>query len=266
MRVNFEVAKLAFQANLAYKMNTLLTLVNQVFFLYYRIYIWRALYRGMGSAATRMGAISLRDMTTYSVVSAAQSVVIETEVLTRMDEKIRTGEVAMDLTKPLSLKMFLFSETIGNNAYKFIVELTPLVLMSLFLFGIEVPCWESLVIFAVSLVNGMIIYFLICYSLGLLGFWYLSVWQFKMLLGNLINVFAGSVIPLWFFPDFLAQLSLFLPFRFIYFVPLSIYLEKVDPAGAIWLVLEQIMWIGILLIVEKTLWRKGVKKIVVQGG
>ena len=89
MRVYIEFIKNAFQANLAYRMNVVLGLIIQLIVFFVQIYLWRALYEGIGRATTKMGVISLRDMITYTIISNGISIIIGTNVLMRLDEKIK---------------------------------------------------------------------------------------------------------------------------------------------------------------------------------
>ena len=266
MRVYVEFIKIAFQANIAYKMSVFLRLMTQLVILSVRVSLWRALFKGLGRTTTHMGTVSLRDMITYSIVSTGMSIIITTNVIRQVDGKIKTGEIAMDLIKPLKLKASLFCEAIGNNFVRFFVELIPLLTIGILVYGVNYPPWENFMIFLIALGNGMVILFSLSYLLGLAGFWYLSVWQFRMTLDILVLVLGGAQIPLWFFPEFLIQLSSFLPFKLIYFAPLAIYLEKVTTIDAVGLILQQFLWIGILLALEKLVWLKGVKKLIIQGG
>jgi len=117
-----------------------------------------------------------------------------------------------------------------------------------------------------SIINGLLIYFLISYLLGMLGFWYMTIWHFKRLLEDTIRVFAGALIPLWFFPQFLVTVSNYLPFKYIYFIPISIYLQKISLAEAQKAIALQFIWLVTLLALEHFVWQKAIKKLVIQGG
>jgi ABC-2 type transport system permease protein len=266
MRVYVEFVKNAFQANIAYRMSVLLRLMSQVVVLAVRVSLWQALFKEIGRTTTPMGVVSVRDMITYSIVSTGMSIIITTNVIRQMDGKIKTGEIAMDLIKPFNLKASLFCDALGTNAVRFFVELLPLLAMGIFIYGLSYPSWQNLILFLIALGNGMLISFSLYYLLGLAGFWYLSVWQFRMTLDILVLVLGGAQIPVWFFPESLIWLSSFMPFKLIYFAPLAIYLEKGTTVDAVGLILQQFLWMGILFALEEFIWSKGVKKLVIQGG
>ncbi|SCZ09511.1 ABC transporter permease [Alkaliphilus peptidifermentans] len=254
----------AFLSKVAYKFDAYLGVISQCVFLFIHISIWKALY--ISAEIVDVSSIDLKTMITYSVISAGISLFINNSVIGIMDQKIRTGEIAIDLLRPMNLKTTLFYRKMGDTCFVMIFQFLPVVMIFSFILRINYPSIEFLLYFFITLINGMIIYFLITYIIGLIGFWYLSVWHLSRLLQDLVRLLSGSFIPLWFFPDILSTISLYLPFRFIYFVPISIFLGKVDVLEIYIMIALQIMWILILTIIEKVLWFKGIEKLVIQGG
>ena len=266
MRVYLEFLKNAFQSNLAYKMNVFLSLISSILVFLVQIYFWRALFQDIGQTQTNMGVISFRDMVTYTLVSTGISISISTRTVFAVSGKIRSGEIAVDLIKPVSMKGMLFFDALGNNGFRVVFELVPFLIVGTLMFSIRLPSEPYFFLFIISTINGMLIYFLISYLIGLIGFWFLSVGSLSVLFNVLINVFSGEMVPLWFFPDFLYELSAFLPFRLIYFAPLAIFLEKTVLADAIGFIFQQFLWIGILAGIERILWMRAFRKLVIQGG
>lgn len=262
MRVYLEIIKNVFQVNITYRINTVFNVLSKFIILFVQICIWRALL----TDAQTQTSISLRDMITYVIISAGISIFMDQSVIRKMDSKIKSGDIAMDLIKPFNFKMYQFCEIFANSFYRTFIEFIPLLLFSMAIFGFYFPSIKYLLFFALSLINGIIINFLISYIIGLIGFWYISIRHLSDLLYTLVRLFSGSIVPLWFFPKFLFAISLALPFRFMYFAPISIYLEKMGQNEAIGILMQQLLWIFGLLMIEKITWKKGIKKLVVQGG
>ena len=269
-RLYWEFIRIAFRSRAAYRAEVALLFVSRVLALFVQVAIWRALLGAQGKTDSTLGSITLREMVTYVVVSQCISVFISLfagySPMSQLGGKIRTGGIAMDLTKPVGLRENVFFSNLGNMLFEAIIGALPMLLIGAVVFGIDVPPVPYLLVFAVVTLNGLLLYFMISYVVGLLAFWYLEIWHFERLLNDLIKVFSGALIPLWFFPPFLVALSEWLPFRLIYYVPISFYLEKIPLADAGALILQQAFWLGILLWIERFLWRRGVEKLVVQGG
>ena len=81
-----------------------------------------------------------------------------------------------------------------------------------------------------------------------------------------VNVLSGSMIPLWFMPDWVQGIIRVTPFPLIYFEPVKIYLGQMTGED-IWLsFLRQIFWIVVLALTGEVIWRQGIRKLVIQGG
>ena len=98
------------------------------------------------------------------------------------------------------------------------------------------------------------------------AFWFVNVWSITTIKNVFINVLSGSMIPLWFMPGWMSGVLRFTPFSSIYFTPVQIYLGQLNN----WEIAEkcavQLVWIVLIYLVGDMLWRKGQRKLVVQGG
>lgn len=270
LQLYWEFVKIAFRSRLAYRSEVAVLFVGRVLALFVQVAIWKALLGVEGRVDSTIGSITLREMVTYVIISRSISVFVSLfagySPLWRIGEKIRSGEIAMDLTRPVGLRENLFFETLGNNLFEVIFGALPMLLAGALVFGLDVPPPAYLLLFAVATLNGLLVYFLLSYIVGLIAFWYLTVWHLERLLNDLILVFSGTLIPLWFFPPFLVTVSEWLPFRLIFYTPISIYLEKHSFSEAGLLIAQQFLWLGLLLLLERAMWKRGVRKLVIQGG
>jgi len=266
VRLYIEFIKNALLVNSTYRLNLFLRLFNRIIGLFISVSIWRALYGGTSETMSTMGSVSIKDMIMYSIISSAISVFISNNVIASMNDKIKSGQIALDLLKPINYKVWQFCNVVGRNISSVLLELVPVLIIGGLVFSFQIPTVINFIFFLIALLNGVIINFLITYILGILGFWYLEVWHFDRLLQDLVRLFSGAWIPLWFFPKVLVNISNYLPFKFIYFAPTTIYLSKVSYNEALIIILQQFIWIIGLLLIEKILWRKGIKKLVIQGG
>ena len=71
---------------------------------------------------------------------------------------------------------------------------------------------------------------------------------------------------MWFMPDFLRDIISFTPFESIYFTPVRIYLGELSGMDILSGMAMQVMWIVVLAMIANVFWKKGCKKLVVQGG
>ena len=106
------------------------------------------------------------------------------------------------------------------------------------------------------------------YSLiiGLLAFWLIVTWPLNMLLAAIYKLLSGSWIPVAMFPNLLAKINMFLPFRAIYAIPVTIITTPMDRSSIGSNLAVQLIWLVILYLATLLIWKVGKKKLVVQGG
>jgi ABC-2 type transport system permease protein len=267
MKAHLICVKNTFLSNSIYRFNVFFRTISVLVSIYIQIAIWKALYANTtGAVETNYGNISLNDMVTYVIMSAVINIITNNSIIPLMDSKIKSGEIAFDINRPFSFFGYLLSITAGNNLFRFIFEFLFIVLIFLPFYSVSFPGFPFFLLFLFSLVLGMMIRFIMAFTLGVLGFWYLRIWHMARVLSVSIGFFSGSFVPIWFFPPVIDSISNFLPFRYIYFLPLSIYLEKINPLAACLSVCMQLLWIGILSMAALLVWQRGIRKLVIQGG
>lgn len=67
-------------------------------------------------------------------------------------------------------------------------------------------------------------------------------------------------------PDKLNIITWFMPFRCVLFIPMEMYLGRLSMNQIIFNLCLQVLWLLGLLLLERFVWYRAQKKIVVQGG
>lgn len=109
-------------------------------------------------------------------------------------------------------------------------------------------------------------YALLYTLIGFIAFLCFEVWAFERLLDDTIRFLSGSFLPLALFPDWLKNISVFLPFRFLFSFPIEILLGNTGNEVILTNMLLMVLWImgaGALLAM---IYKKAVNIFVVQGG
>lgn len=107
-------------------------------------------------------------------------------------------------------------------------------------------------------------FFKICLGLSAIWFgeiaWLVNFWDFSMAL------FGGAYFPLNLYPAWVQTVSSFLPWRYFFYFPLSIFLGQVDPAG----MLKGFFGLGFWLLIGGLTYHlvltRGIKKYSAFGG
>lgn len=265
LRVYYELMIRQFRIGLTYKFNYVCNLLSKMLVIFSQYFIWKALLFNQ-ETATKVGNVEFQEIITYVLISTFISTIVNSNVISELNDKIKTGQIALDMLKPLDYKKYLFFDSSGKNLYNVIYLLLPTMIVSIAIFGIHLPSIKHGIVFFIALILGSIINFLMCLCLGMLGFWFNQIWILDRLINDLLSLFSGKLIPLWFFPTPLLRLADWLPFKMIYSVPIYIFLGKYNQYEIIRMLLLQSIWIVILVSSSNLIWKKGIKKIVVQGG
>lgn len=266
MKLYLRLINNAYQQNLMYKLNVLINLISQLIGLFITISLWSALYDSNKLTHSVIGAISLKEMIYYVVLSTGITIIIGNQVIGEVDAKIKSGMIGIDLIRPINFFFITLCNTIGNNLFNITFQLVPLCLIAALFYNTSSLLSMTLLLFPLSIINAFLINFIISYMIGLLGFWYLSIKHFSRLLEDIVRIFGGVWIPLWFFPKIFITISQFLPFQYIYYIPISIYLGKISSEKAINMIYIQYLWIALLGTLSYLIWIKARKKLIIQGG
>jgi ABC-2 type transport system permease protein len=119
--------------------------------------------------------------------------------------------------------------------------------------------------FLFSLVLAALLQFFLFEALSLLSFWIENTYGIRFTMRIIMEVLGGAIIPISFFAEILEKIFLFLPFQYLIYMPMKIYLGKIS-LGQIPLELsKELGWIAGLAILNGILWKKGVKQYVAMG-
>lgn len=262
MRVYFEFIRKKFANKMVYKFNYIVgiigTLVSYIIF----CSIYKALY----------GSNSEIDGITFSMVCTNFLLSLCLSNVYRFNDefiqnKLRDGQIANEFLKPISFRGRLLSESLGENLFSVCFNFLPTVIIAVLLTDIEKPSTVlSLFLFLISAILGYLILWEISFITQTISFWMFRIWGIARLKNIIIDIFSGTMIPLWFMPDWVMNIMKFTPFDSIYFTPIRLYLGKVPSDDIIYIFSRQILWIGLFFAVGSVLWKLGEKKVVVQGG
>jgi len=256
MKKYFLVVKTALLDQLAYPARFFSSLFVNGIVLLVSFLLWQTIFQGKVAIE---GFTLPSIITYYSVVFALKNLGAGWEPSSVISKSIRDGSLSLFLLKPLHFGIYLFSKTSTSNVLKSIFP--ALVLAFGTLFFKNVLLWpHNLLLFLPSTLLAMLIAYLVYSLTGLIGFWTLEVWGIAVASGRLIAILNGSLLPLNFLPDSLLRVAKFLPFQYMYYVPVSIYLGRIGSVEALKQIFLQAVWVVLLLLFYVFLWRKGIKR------
>lgn len=255
------------QVRLAYRTEFWMHLLNTIVKMAAIATVWGVLYHQSPGAFP----IGRRQMVTYAVLAALSS-----EVLTwwegphfYLGMRIRLGTLVGDLLRPVSLPYQLFAIRLGESLALLATTIAPALLVGGLAFGLAPPAGGYLAggaAFAASLCLSFIVLHCLNFLAGTVVILTTSVEGVATAWHGVMTILSGWLIPLWFYPGWLRAVADALPFRTVFFTPLSIYVGFTRGSGVVWSLLEQLGWTLVLMLAVAGAWRGVRRRLVIQGG
>lgn len=259
--------RLAFQRETTYRVDVLTSLMGVGARLYLLYALWTALYRSQGPDAAPEG-FTLPLIVTYSAVSLLYGLVVNSaaESADQVEDKIRDGDIAIDLFRPVRYPLTLIADGLGAMGFGLLQVLPALLLLAPFIQLVAPPSPSATAMFALSAMLGIAVNFALTLMLNLTAFWILETFGIQMIVRWVSLALSGAVVPVWFFPGAFQTLAFALPFQAIYSTPLSLYVGKLQGPIALAALGVQAFWVLALGGICAAMWQRGVRKVVLQGG
>ncbi|MFS1514298.1 ABC transporter permease [Chengkuizengella sp. SCS-71B] len=215
------LAKKNYARNIQYRGSHLVHNVASIIFGFVYVSIWI----GIGESNS-LGEYGVKGMVSY--IAFNQACLWITVFITNslgMEQSVRTGQISLDLMRPVHLFYHLMSKEWGQIIYQFIYKFLPIYFIYYFLLSLQVPHQLSTYVWtAIGLILAGYICICINYLIGIVSLWtteskwlYWVNYAFSMLL-------SGFFIPLEWLPNGLYQLSIYSPYPYIQYHITRIYL------------------------------------------
>jgi viologen exporter family transport system permease protein len=254
----------SFQKQVTYRFDCFVGIVNGFLYVFIFTSLWKALYSQFDT--TVHNGYTLTAIVTYAVLVMAVriSFTMDDSIIYR---KVMDGSIAMELVRPTSFFFMNLAENVGHSLFHMMARTVPIVMISIFLFDISIPFEVTrLLVFLVSFIAGYILVSMLNFIAGLLAFWFIEIFPFMLFKYALFTFFAGGIVPIDFFPEFLKTLVKLLPFQYMLYFPTTILIGRASLAEAQTIIIAQLMWIVIMGAVCTLMWNAGKKKLIIQGG
>jgi len=240
-------------------LSTLLTGFNILFY----VFLWKSVYGGH----VDFQGISREQMIVYSIASNIMIEVFVIEVDGNINRSVRDGSISYLMSRPMNLINFWLSGDMGNLIGKLVTNAIPIVGLCIYISYVNVAVsLFTLLTFILSAIASYLILWNISLITGSVAFWFNELGTISQLKELVILLLSGSFVPLWFFPSWAQAISNFLPFQYIYQMPLGMLIGKYKGVESLKKLLFQILWVIVFAIIAHLVYQKANKKVIVQGG
>ncbi|HET7475490.1 MAG TPA: ABC-2 family transporter protein [Dermatophilaceae bacterium] len=183
-------------------------------------------------------------------------------------ERIRTGDIAIDLIRPVDVQLSYLAGELGRATYTFIPRGVPSVLVGALTFGLVLPATPlPYLLGLVSIVLAVGVSFLVRFLLvDVAGFWVTQNRGILTVYTVSATFLAGLFVPVHIFPDWLRAVARLTPFPSMLQAPVDVLSGRVLGGEAVQVVGLQLGWFVLALVLGRVVLRRATRKLVVGGG
>lgn len=262
----YAVARLSFRRYSTYRAATLAGIFTNCAFGAIVCFTYIALWKQNPTA----GGYDVTDAVTY--VWLGQAMLMTTAMWSGgatddLAARIKSGDVALDLHRPVSLLRWYVASDLGRAFYHLLTRgLAPTIVGSL-LFDLRYPAdaWTWLV-FSMSVVLAVTVSFGVRMLVSASAFWLLDDTGVKQLAAVCATFFSGLTVPLVLFPGWTREAASLLPWASYLQIPADLWLGKHTGWEVPVALGFQALWTLVLLWACHGVLVLANRKVVVQGG
>lgn len=254
-------ARMTVRNQLAYVLDFLIRSLFLLVILYIFFQLWSVTFEGVGES--RISGYSFEQMIWYLVV--AESIILASPKLNaKVEAEVKNGDIGYQLTRPASYILMHYGSYMGEAAVRVVVNLLLGSLLATVWFGWSWPGWNIPMMLAV-MVGAFTVNFLMTMLLSLCAFWVEETRGLDFVYNKLLFTVGGMLLPLEMFPGALRSVSEWLPFQTVaYFAAKTAVLP--DVSEMVRMIAIQWGWVALLATAAALVYRKGVRKLNVNGG
>lgn len=251
------VAKNTWDETLTYRLNFVMWRVRNVFQLLTIYFLWSSIL----AQNTNLLGYSQSFMLTYILGTSLISSIAISSRSYGIGDEINSGNLSNFLIKPINYFFYWFAKDLGDKTMNILFSILELTIIFIFL---HPPVFIQtniffIFLFIASLVIALILYFFFNILLGFIGFWSPEIWAPRFIFIILLNFFGGILFPLDILPKSVFYVLQGLPFTYILYFPLKIYLGQLSHIEIYRGLLISCIWIGFMYWIVKFIWIKGLR-------
>lgn len=237
--------------------------VRNLFFLMV-LFIFTSIWKVVFAQRSLVAGFSMAQMLWYlsftEVVEMSKS-----RLMIPIQQEVREGTIAYNLTRPFHYIRFYLVRGMGES----LVAAVPMLIIggigSYVLVGPLPNYWGAIGPALALMAMGVFIHLMLQICIGLLAFWMEDSFPVYLLIQKAVFILGGLFFPIDLFPGWLAGISRLLPFAFITYWPARLAV-KFEPAFFMPVLAVQAGYVLLFYLLAVALYRRGIRRIEVNGG
>jgi ABC-2 type transport system permease protein len=262
-RVYGAMAALMPKLFMAYQFQIWFNVVIEIIALTITVAFWRAVYAGRET----VGGLTAGQTLNYVMMARIfHDGAYQTNMLRSLGEMVREGGILVTLLRPLDFQGAMYLQNLVHLGLNVLMKF-PLALFAWVVYDLRLPgdprVWLA---FAITQLLGHAVMFCFDWILACAVFYTTDAWGLATARSGIATFFSGMLIPLAIMPEWLRTIATVLPFSQAVYLPISVLsgLTPLSEVPRIWLM--QLVYLAVLIVLSRLVYRRAVRVVTVQGG
>lgn len=263
MKKYFQIFKNSWSESFIYRLNFIMWRLRMVINILIVYFLWSSV---TSSNQTIFGYSQSTILTYILGVSLLRALVLSSRTIDIANE-INEGNLAYYLLKPINYYLSWFTRDLADKLLNIIFSVFEITLIILLLkpnFFLQTnPSY--LLLFLFSCILAAVLYFFINMIFGFLAFWTPDTWPPRFIFFIFLEFFAGSFFPIDILPRPLYLIVQSLPFPYMLYFPLKIYLGQLPFLEITKGFLISALWVYLTYLLSKKMFNRGLSFFSAEG-
>ena len=263
MRKYFYIFKTELMSNLNYVFNVLFSFIGYFIHILVFFYLWNYIY---SDSSQIINGYSKSQMIWYVIITEViWSVLAGRSFCRKISEDVKSGNITYNLNKPYSYIGYLLSSKLGEMSIGFVLYFIGAIILGLLFLGSmpNINVIQFIIVLISCLLASIISVFLII-AIGLFAFYIEDTGPFYWVYSKVILIF-GTIFPIDFFPKIIRGLLSYSPIYVVSYGPAKLFVNF-NYLESIKILIAQIIYIIITYLLCLLIYKKGEKRLNVNGG
>lgn len=258
MKKYWIVFKNNWQRELEYRVDFFLGRLRSIVVLLLLYFVWTSLAGNSGRFAGYSGA----ELVSYVFLANVLRQIIFGAQSRRTAQEINDGTFSVYLVKPVNHFWYVFWNEAAQRSINFLaaaVEISVFAFLFKASFILQTD-WRILILFTAAVILALFLYFILSHLASLIAFWSREAMGPRFLFEWFLEFASGAYFPLNILSSIFYIALIFLPFAYLIYFPISLYLGKLSDWQILTGISIQLIFIVAFGFLAIFVWKRGLKR------
>ncbi len=263
MRKYIYIFKSELMSNLQYLSNVIFGFIGYFIMIFIFLNLWKYIY---SDSSELINGYNMSQMIWYVIITEILwSTVSGRKLCRKISEDVKGGNIAYNINKPYSYIGYSLFSHLGSAFIRAIIYIVLGTILGFIFLG-EFPNINivGILIVLISMALATIINTLLIICIGLFAFFIEDSHPFYWLYSKMILI-LGTIFPIEFFPKVIQPVLNFSPIYAVSYGPAKLFVDF-SYNNALKIIIMQVIYLGFAYLISNLIYKKGVKRLNVNGG